>query len=272
MAGKKRASPGAVEEKNPFDVEVSPEQERKIKEVSASIARTELILERAAQKKLAAVYEKRRVLSKEIPKFWPVALTNHPSFAIQIQHTEDQTAFLHLVDLWVERDAVEPRAFTLEFHFSENPYFSDSVLKKEYKYIPPPAAEGEVPDEDGITPSMLDFNWERDIEAKATKINWKDDEHNLVKLHPQTVVDDDLTEGGSFFNFFETATDYTDIGILLANEIFPEAIDYFTGEATAGLTGDDDDEDITDSEEEDEDDDAEEIDLEKPRTKKQRKA
>ena len=62
------------------------------------------------------------------------------------------------------------------------------------------------------------------------------------------------------------------VGILVANEIFPEAIDYFTGEARAGYDGDDDDEDITDSEEEDDDDDAAEIDLEKPRTKKQRKA
>ncbi len=50
------------------------------------------------------------------------------------------------------------------------------------------------------------------------------------------------------------------VGIVIANEIFPEAIEYFLGNV---------DGDVTDSEEEDDDDDdAEEIDLEKPRPKK----
>ena len=53
------------------------------------------------------------------------------------------------------------------------------------------------------------------------------------------------------------------IGILIANDIFPEAIEYFLGQRG----GDDDDED-----DEDEDDsDEEEIDLEKPRPKKRAK-
>lgn len=49
----------------------------------------------------------------------------------------------------------------------------------------------------------------------------------------------------------------------IANEIFPEAIEYFLG----NIGGDD-----LDSEDEDDedDDDAEEIDLEKPRSKKQK--
>ena len=53
------------------------------------------------------------------------------------------------------------------------------------------------------------------------------------------------------------------IGILIANDIFPEAIEYFLGQRG----GEDDDED-----DEDEDDsDEEEIDLEKPRPKKRAK-
>jgi template-activating factor I len=42
------------------------------------------------------------------------------------------------------------------------------VLTKEYKYIPPPAAADEKPDEDGITPSMLDFSWERDVKPSVS--------------------------------------------------------------------------------------------------------
>jgi template-activating factor I len=92
-------------------------------------------------------------------------------------------------------------------------------------------------------------------------------------------------DAGSFFNFFEHDTDPYDVrlnkpirllivftytsrlfgqlGLHIANEIFPEAIDYFLGNA-----GGDDEES---EEEDDSDDDAEEIDLEKPRPKKHRR-
>lgn len=53
-------------------------------------------------------------------------------------------------------------------HFKENPYFSNTVLKKEYKFIPPPAAADEKADADGVTQSMLEFSWERDVEAKVS--------------------------------------------------------------------------------------------------------
>ena len=48
--------------------------------------------------------------------------------------------------------------------------------------------------------------------------------------------------------------------MLIANDIFPEAIEYFLGQRS----GDDDDSE----DEEDEDDEEDEIDLEKPRPKK----
>ena len=55
-------------------------------------------------------------------------------------------------------------------HFKENPFFSDSVLKKEYKYIPHPEAPSETPDENGITDSMVDFSWERDVEPTVCNL------------------------------------------------------------------------------------------------------
>lgn len=48
-------------------------------------------------------------------------------------------------------------------HFKENPFFSDAVLKKVYKFVPSNAAADEKPDADGLTPSMEDFSWERDV-------------------------------------------------------------------------------------------------------------
>ena len=57
---------------------------------------------------------------------------------------------------------------TCRQYFKPNPYFTDAVLKKEYKYIVPPAAADETPDADGLTPSMLDFSWERDVKPSAS--------------------------------------------------------------------------------------------------------
>ncbi|KAH9911431.1 uncharacterized protein BXZ73DRAFT_93386 [Epithele typhae] len=259
--GVKRGS-GSDVEKNPLgDVELSDEDAVKLQTVQKDIARVELALERHAQKKMEPVYTRRRPIVKAINKFWPVALLNHPMVAMHIQHASDQAALSYLEDLWLVRDAAESRCFTLEFHFKENPYFSNSVLKKEYKFMPPPVEADDKPDADGITETMLEFTWERDVEPQATKIEWKDDERNLTKLHARPAIG-----GGSFFNFFEVSSDPFELGVSIANDVFPEAIEYFLGQAGG------DDSDSDEESDDDEDEDEEEIDLEKPRPKKQKKA
>ena len=52
-------------------------------------------------------------------------------------------------------------------HFKENPYFSNTALKKQYKYVPPPVEVEEKADADGITESMLEFSWERDAQPEV---------------------------------------------------------------------------------------------------------
>ncbi|KAG6910562.1 hypothetical protein DXG01_009512 [Tephrocybe rancida] len=264
--GTKRASPGADDEKNPLtEVELSDEDARKLQSVQRDIARVELVLERAAQKALVPAFEKRREVIKTIPKFWPVALMNHHMFTYHVQHSADQLALSYLEDVWVVRDPAEPRCYTIEFTFKENPHFTDRVLKKEFKYVPPPAAADEKAGPDGITESMLEFSWDRDVVPSGTKINWKDADKALTKLYPRESADeDDIGEPGSFFNFFERASDPFEIGLNIAGEIFPDAIDYFLG----NTGGDELDSDGSDDDEDD--DDADEIDLEKPRTKKQK--
>ena len=41
-------------------------------------------------------------------------------------------------------------------------------MKKEYKYVPPPSPESDTADEYGITESMLDFSWDRDVEMSVS--------------------------------------------------------------------------------------------------------
>lgn len=57
------------------------------------------------------------------------------------------------------------------------------------------------------------------------------------------------------------------LGMIIANEIYPEATDYFLGQAGGDEIDSDDEED-----EDDDDDEADEIDLEKPQTKRHKHA
>jgi len=264
---KKRASPGADTEKNPLgDAELSDVHNEKLEKIWEEANRVDIFVEFLTQEKQAPFLRKRREVLKSIPKFWPVALMNHSTVAIHAVHQQDQEALSYLEDVWLERDPEEKRCFTLEFYFRENPFFSDPVLKKEYKYDPPSDVDGEEKDEWGVTEAQATFAWDVNVKPQAIRIHWKDDAHNLTKAHPLVLHDDgELSEPGSFFNLFEVETDHMDLGVVIANRVFPEAMDYFKGTADQNFSGDEDDE-----EDEEDDEDEEEIDLEKPRTKKQR--
>jgi len=267
MSGKKRASPGADVEKDPFEgVELSAEAASALEEIESAQSKIDLVLERESHKRSAPIFAKRRAILKGVDRFWPYALIQDPAFAIHAQHPKDIQALSYLEDLWLERDATESRTFTLEFHFKPNPYFEESVLKKVYQHKAPPAVANDTPDEDGITQTMLDFSWERDVELLPTKITWKDDAHNLIKLYPQIKDEDgDIADSGSFFNWLASSVDEYDLGLHLANELYPDAVEYYVGKAG----GDDSDDESLDSDADDSD--ADEIDLEKPKAKKQKK-
>ncbi|KAH6917425.1 hypothetical protein BKA70DRAFT_334487 [Coprinopsis sp. MPI-PUGE-AT-0042] len=287
VKGTKRASPGADEgKKNPLSVEINEQEAKKLEAIQRIQSKLDLALERDALAKLYPVYEKRRAIVKEIKNFWPVALMNNHLFAFHVQHSADQTALSFLEDVWVTRDSVDHRCFTVEFFFKENQYFSNTVLKKEFKYSPPASTEDDKADENGITDAMLHFDWSEHVKISSMKIDWKSDENNLTKHYPRQKDEDDEDddelpqEPGSFFNFFEHKEDPYDvssvctlscsvldpncvqIGLAIGDEVFRNAIDFFLGNA-------DDDSDL-DEDSEDDDDDAEEIDLEKPRPKKRK--
>lgn len=132
--------------------------------------------------------EKRREVLKGIPKFWPIALLNHPTVSIHAVHQQDQVALSYLEDVWLTRDPKEKRCFTLElvrcFHslsyphreahivlqyFRENPFFSDPVLKKEYRHSPSPNIDCEKKDEWGITDAQAAFGWDANVEPQVLR-------------------------------------------------------------------------------------------------------
>ncbi|KAF8594152.1 hypothetical protein BDV93DRAFT_482018 [Ceratobasidium sp. AG-I] len=251
MAGTKRAANSEVKEEakeeQPWALEVrelEPEEEKLMKELERNQTRAEIAVEIAAHKILQPLYAARRKTLAAQKNFWGIALGQHPEIGQHLLDPEEADAMTYLRDLWVERDPKEHRAFTIEFYFAENPYFSDSVLKKTYSYTDPPetTAASTTPDANGVTEVMVDFNWERDVKILETPIAWKDPSKAFTKTRPRPDMeelekrlnnkehDEPITiDTGSFFHFFEEAEDEFDIGQTIVEEVFADAVGYFTG-------------------------------------------
>lgn len=52
--------------------------------------------------------------------------------------------------------------------FKENQYFTNTVLRKEYKFSPPANTEEDKPDENGITDAMLHFDWSEHVKPSVS--------------------------------------------------------------------------------------------------------
>ncbi|KAK7499566.1 hypothetical protein BaRGS_00009218 [Batillaria attramentaria] len=94
-------------------------------------------------------FDKRNELIERIPNFWVTAFVNHPQIsAILDQEEEESLHYLKRVE--VEEFEDIKSGYKIKFHFKSNPYFTDSVLCKEFHLAPT-----------------------GDPESKSTQINWK---------------------------------------------------------------------------------------------------
>jgi nucleosome assembly protein 1-like 1 len=208
---------------------------------------------------------------KGIPDFWLTIFKNVAMLADMVQE-HDEPILKHLYDIKVIFLEKDPMGFVLEFHFSPNEYFSNSVLTKEYhmKCVPekddPFSFEG--PEIYKCKGCIIDWKKGKNVTVKTIKKNQKHKSRGSMRTVTKTVQND------SFFNFFsppivpddaeaeiddETQVLLTsdfEIGHYIRERIVPRAVLYFTGE---GLEDDDDyDEEDGDDDDEDEDEEDEE--------------
>ncbi|KAH0951729.1 hypothetical protein HN011_001707 [Eciton burchellii] len=210
--------------------------------------------------------------TKGIPDFWLTIFKNVGTLADMVQE-HDEPILKHLIDVKVKFLESNPMGFILEFHFSPNEYFSNSVLTKEYimKCTPdkndPFSFEG--PEIYKCKGCVIDWKKGKNVTVKTIKKNQKHKSRGSMRTVTKTVQND------SFFNFFsppnvpddseaeldeETQALLTsdfEIGHYIRERIVPRAVLYYTGE---GL--EDEDEDYEDEEEGDDDDDVDEEDEE----------
>lgn len=69
--------------------------------------------------------------TKGIPEFWLTIFKNVDLLAEMLQD-HDEPILTHLTDIKIKFQS-EPMGFTLEFHFSENDYFTNKILTKYYE-------------------------------------------------------------------------------------------------------------------------------------------
>jgi len=227
--------------------------------------------------------------AKGVPEFWLHIFRQVDTLSEMLQE-HDEPIVRHLEDIKVKySDPGKPMSFELEFLFSENDYFTNKSLSKEYMM----RAE---PDE----ADPLSFEGPEIIKCTGCKIDWKKGKDVTVKVikkrqkHKSKVsvrTIEKKVKADSFFNFFDPpvvptpedgaeemdeeteallAADF-EIGHFFRDRIIPRAVLYFTGEALEDEDDDYEEEEDEDGDDEDDDDDDEDDDDEDEGPKKGKK-
>ncbi|EMR09568.1 hypothetical protein PNEG_02154 [Pneumocystis murina B123] len=181
------------------------------------------------------LYEKRANVLRKIPKFWPIALEAAPSdeFSVYI-NPEDANVLEHLIDLRVYRPNEDPRDIKIVFEFEPNEYLESNslYLEKLFRYSSQKAeASSSNTDKE---PSQL-------ISEKVN-IKWKKNK-DLTK--PTKGV------APSFFTWFlwtgennDIFEDGEELAIFIAEDLYPNAVKYFTDALQENEENDDEEIDL----------------------------
>lgn len=203
-----------------------------------------------------------------IPGFWSTVFQNgNESLLSGTLEPIDIPILQHLEDVTLDLPP-ENTKFTLTFHFSDNDFFTNKELTKEYEM------KNNFDPED-----PLEFDGPEMFKSKGCKIDWKSGKNTTLKVIKQKIKQKGKGKGGakfvtkqekrdSFFNFFSPPkvpeneddvddvlqaliTEDFDIGYSIKEKLIPRAVLYYTGEAVEDDSEDDDDDDDDEEDEED---------------------
>lgn len=252
--------------------ELSSEQLQDLRNIFKKQSDVEEKIDTYSKKMLSPVFEERRELVKKIPQFWTDVIMGSGQFE-DILSGEDQDLLEHLVDLYIEHgEDDDTKHFTVYMEFKENDQLEDLKISKKYtfKKDDPEEKKTEENEEDGLLsiPDMAEGVWK----SEAVTLKWK------KERDPK-----DAEFIPNFFNWLsytgekddETDSAYADVGPILANDIFNNAVNYYIASQHPEVdpfTGVDSDEDSSSFDEAEEEDEQEEEDEdEKPPKKKSKK-
>jgi len=211
---------------------------------------------------------------KGIPDFWLKIFQNSNETVLHGTVEQiDEPILKYLEDITLTLP-VTNTGFSLNFVFSPNEYFSNSVLTKEYEL------RNDYDKED-----PLDYDGPEVVKAKGCQIDWKPGKNPGIKIITKKIKPKGKGKGGpklvkkeekreTFFDFFkppampesskkadsddendalEILNEDFDIGLNIKEKLIPKAVLYFTGE-NGDIMDEDDDDDDEDFDDEDIDD------------------
>ena len=216
-------------------------------------------LERKYHSLNKSIYDERKNLIRDVPCFWRTVFLNHPVLE-NIISEDDKLVLEHLVHVELVYGDQSP-SFKLAFEFSENSYFENKVLTKDFTIINP------------NEPQYNDFIFEN---SQGTKIDWKNGVNICFMKSVKTQRNKKTgairkqeveVPKASFFHFFgdvkyilsdeteEDSSEFEDnieaemeIAEIFKSTIIPDAHMWFFNEVNDDEGEDEDDYDFSDSE------------------------
>mmetsp|Transcript_15144 Transcript_15144/g.25936 ORF Transcript_15144/g.25936 Transcript_15144/m.25936 type:complete len:235 (+) Transcript_15144:38-742(+) len=173
------------------------------------------------------LFKKRSAILRKIPNFWGQAILHHEMLA-EMMEAKDREVLKHLVELDVEDFDDLKSGYKITFTFSENPYFSNKTLSKEFRYT----QEGELE----VTPTPIQWKPGMDITKRGDS---EDDDESGGKRGRE--------EKESFFKWFDAEDQEVELGDIIKEDLWPNPVKYYTD-----VRNDDDDDEQGEEEEDDE--------------------
>lgn len=183
--------------------------------------------------------------TKGLPEFW-LTIFRNVDLLEEMMQEHDEPILVHLNDIKLKFHD-DPMAFTLEFCFDENEFFSNKVLTKFYEMKCKPDPEDpfgfEGPEIIRCKGCTIDWKADKNVTVRTIKKKQKHKTRGAVRTITKTVPRD------SFFNFFNPPavpdevgevmdehlqsllTSDFEIGHYIRERIIPRAVLFFTGEA-----------------------------------------
>ncbi|CAO1623475.1 unnamed protein product [Sympodiomycopsis kandeliae] len=243
-----------------------PEIQKELDALKQDIIAADAEILKLHEKLFAPIHKKRDVVLSKVDGFWQQAIANCDPVSSYVDD-EDWQVLAFLKEVKVVRSAEDPRGCSITFSFKDNKFLASNEITKKF-----------VVKKDATAMGSQEFDWEQDLEPKKAEVQWKGDDVDLCKKNPVKLpTDDDMDtfEPGSFFSTFFECTHpsiASNIGQAIADSLYPDAADWYTGEADSGVDFFDDFDEEEDEEDEEDEDDAEEIDLEEDEKRASKKA
>jgi len=176
-------------------------------------------------------FTRRSTLIESIPNFWVTVFVNHPQVSALLDE-DDEEALKYLKTLEVEEFEDIKSGYRIKFAFTENPYFENSSVVKEF---------------------LLNENGEPS--SKATELKWKPN-MCLVKTNSETAGRKRPNDRVSFFSWFSESVDAgaDELGEVIKDDIWPNPLQYYL----APEVGDSEEDDGEEEEDEDEEEEGDE--------------